>query len=98
MSERRGTVSARSLAYTAMFAAGAFIKIPFVPAPFTLQTFFCMLAGACLGAEGGACGGCILSLGVDRPSRIYRGAAFSTSRTSPSAICSGCSPPRLSAG
>jgi len=40
----------RSIAYTAVFigliAIGGWISIPFVPSPFTLQTFFVLLAGA----------------------------------------------------
>ncbi len=65
----KGASSTRNLAYTAMFAvliaAGAFIKIPFVPAPFTLQTFFCMLAGACLGAKRGVAAAAVyIALGL----------------------------------
>ena len=40
--------------FAAMIAAGAWITIPSFPAPFTLQTFFCMLAGGLLGARRGA--------------------------------------------
>lgn len=40
----------RSIAYTAVFigliAIGGWISVPFVPSPFTLQTFFVLLAGA----------------------------------------------------
>jgi len=40
----------RKITYTAAFIAlislGSWISIPFVPVPFTLQTFFIMLAGA----------------------------------------------------
>ncbi|MBO4898288.1 MAG: biotin transporter BioY [Clostridia bacterium] len=39
---------------TALIAIGAFIKIPMPLIPFTLQTFFVMLAGITLGAEYGA--------------------------------------------
>ena len=39
---------------TALIAVGAFIKIPMPLIPFTLQTFFVMLAGIVLGAEYGA--------------------------------------------
>ena len=34
--------------FAALVAAGAFIKIPFVPVPMTLQTLFALLAAACL--------------------------------------------------
>ncbi len=47
----------KSIVYIALFAAmiaiGAWITIPCVPSPFTLQTFFCMLAGGLLGAKKG---------------------------------------------
>jgi biotin transport system substrate-specific component len=40
----------RSIAYTAVFIGlitiGGWISVPFVPSPFTLQTFFVLLAGA----------------------------------------------------
>jgi Uncharacterized conserved protein len=40
----------RSIAYTAVFigliAIGGWISVPFIPSPFTLQTFFVLLAGA----------------------------------------------------
>lgn len=39
---------------TALIAVGAYIKIPMPLIPFTLQTFFVMLAGVTLGAEYGA--------------------------------------------
>ena len=39
---------------TALIAVGAYIKIPMPLIPFTLQTFFVMLAGIVLGAEYGA--------------------------------------------
>lgn len=38
----------------ALVAAGAFIKVPLPPIPFTLQTFFVLLAGLLLGPVGGA--------------------------------------------
>lgn len=34
--------------FTALVAAGAFIRIPMVPVPMTLQTFFALVAAACL--------------------------------------------------
>ncbi|MBN1482690.1 biotin transporter BioY [candidate division KSB1 bacterium] len=37
--------------FAALTATGAFIKIPFYPVPFTLQTFFTALAGLALPAE-----------------------------------------------
>lgn len=40
--------------FAAMIAVGAWISIPCIPAPFTLQTFFCMLTGGLLGAKKGA--------------------------------------------
>lgn len=47
-----------NLSLTALFAAliaiGAFIRIPLPPVPFTLQTFFVLLAGLLLGAKRGA--------------------------------------------
>ena len=36
--------------FAALIAAGAFIKIPLVPAPMTLQTLFALLAASCLPA------------------------------------------------
>lgn len=43
----------RSLVYVALFAVliavGAFLRIPVPPVPFTLQSFFCLLAGSLLG-------------------------------------------------
>ncbi|HOP08757.1 MAG TPA: biotin transporter BioY, partial [Candidatus Methanofastidiosa archaeon] len=46
------------LALTALFATltaiGAFIQIPFIPVPLTLQTFFVLLSGMLLGARLGA--------------------------------------------
>ena len=41
--------------FTALFVAGAFIKIPlpFSPVPLTLQTFFCMAAAVLLGWQNG---------------------------------------------
>lgn len=40
--------------FTALSAIGAFIKIPFTPAPITLQFFFTALAGILLGSKLGA--------------------------------------------
>ena len=40
--------------FTALIAAGAFIRIPIPIIPFTLQTFFVVLAGMLLGAKSGA--------------------------------------------
>lgn len=37
--------------FTALTAAGAFIRIPFAPAPFTLQTLFTVTAGMILPAQ-----------------------------------------------
>ena len=34
--------------FAALIAAGAFIKIPLIPAPMTLQTLFALLAASCL--------------------------------------------------
>ena len=43
----------KALVYVALFAAliaaGAFLQIPVPPVPFTLQSFFCLLAGSLLG-------------------------------------------------
>ncbi len=48
----------KSLVYIALFAAliaaGAFIQIRVLSIPYTLQTFFCLLAGSFLGARRGA--------------------------------------------
>lgn len=40
--------------FTALMAAGAFIRIPFPLLPVTLQTFFCALAGLIIGPRLGA--------------------------------------------
>lgn len=40
--------------FTALMAAGAFVRIPFPLLPVTLQTFFCMSAGILLGSRLGA--------------------------------------------
>jgi len=52
------TMKSTDLAMTALFATltaiGAFIEIPFVPVPLTLQTFFVLLSGLLLGARLGA--------------------------------------------
>lgn len=40
--------------FAALTAIGAQIEIPHQPVPFTLQTFFVLLAGAALGVRGGA--------------------------------------------
>jgi biotin transport system substrate-specific component len=52
------TLSARSMALTALFAAltalGAFLAIPIGPVSITLQTLFVLLAGILLGARLGA--------------------------------------------
>ncbi len=49
--------SAKKLAFAAVFVAlivvGAFITIPVAPVPFTLQTLFVLMAGACLGGVWG---------------------------------------------
>ncbi len=37
--------------FAALTAIGAFIKIPFVPVPFTMQSFFVIMAGVVLGAR-----------------------------------------------
>ena len=51
-------MSARKLVYTAMFAAltaaGAFLKIPLGVSSITRQLLFTAMAGALLGAAGGA--------------------------------------------
>lgn len=55
---KKGTMTTISMVLCALFAAliavGAFIKIPVPYLPFTLQTFFVMLAGMLLGAKLGA--------------------------------------------
>lgn len=40
--------------FTALICVGAFIRIPFFPIPFTLQTMFVLLAGLMLGGRLGA--------------------------------------------
>lgn len=42
------------VAFAALTAVGARIEIPHQPVPFTLQTFFVLIAGAFLGARNGA--------------------------------------------
>ncbi len=48
----------KNMTETALFASliaiGAFIKLPFGPVPFTMQTFFVLLSGYTLGASKGA--------------------------------------------
>ncbi|TAJ43988.1 biotin transporter BioY [Methanofollis fontis] len=43
--ERRSRLIAESAGFLALIAAGAWVSIPFVPIPFTLQTFFVLLSG-----------------------------------------------------
>ncbi len=40
--------------FTALLAIGAFIKVPFYPVSFTMQTFVAVMAGMILGAKDGA--------------------------------------------
>ena len=46
--ERKQITKTVLVALFAALVAGAFIKIPFVPVPMTLQTLFALLAAACL--------------------------------------------------
>ena len=48
MERKRITVSVLVALFAALAAAGAFIKIPMVPVPMTLQTLFALLAATCL--------------------------------------------------
>jgi biotin transport system substrate-specific component len=54
---RQGTL-ARTLwitGFAALTAVGAYVEIPHQPVPYTLQTFFVLLAGAMLGKKDGFC-------------------------------------------
>lgn len=42
---RRALIISQTAAFTALIAAGGWISIPFIPVPFTLQTFFVLLSG-----------------------------------------------------
>jgi len=55
MRKRRFSIREMLLAalFTALIAAGAWIRIPIPPAPITLQTLFVILAGLLLGWRGG---------------------------------------------
>ncbi|HUN65571.1 MAG TPA: biotin transporter BioY [Bacteroidota bacterium] len=48
------SAAAQIVLFAALTAVGAQIEIPHVPVPFTLQTFFVLLAGAILGPRRGA--------------------------------------------
>ncbi|MBN1785396.1 MAG: biotin transporter BioY [Candidatus Methanofastidiosa archaeon] len=50
----KSTDLALSALFATLTAVGAFIQIPFVPVPITLQTFFVLLSGLLLGARLGA--------------------------------------------
>jgi biotin transport system substrate-specific component len=43
--DRRALIISQTAAFTALIAAGGWVSIPFVPVPFTLQTFFVLLSG-----------------------------------------------------
>ena len=67
VSLRRGRLLTLCLCgmFTALSAAGAFIRIPIPYLPITLQTFFTTLAGLLLGARAGAASvGCYVLLGL----------------------------------
>jgi biotin transport system substrate-specific component len=48
----RPLLIAESAAFTSLIALGAWVSIPFIPVPFTLQTLFVILAGAVMGRYG----------------------------------------------
>lgn len=64
------------LTFTGLTAIGAQFEIPTMPVPFTLQTFFVLLAGALLGRRGGAVSmGLYLMLGA-LGAPLFSGGAF----------------------
>ncbi len=67
-------------AFSALTAIGAQVEIPHYPVPFTLQTFFVLLAGAFLGARNGALSQVLyIALGViGLP--VFSGAGFGFAR------------------
>ncbi|MBN1194387.1 MAG: biotin transporter BioY [Methanomicrobiaceae archaeon] len=54
----------RSATFIALITAGAWISIPFVPVPLTLQTFFVLLAGAVMKRYAAVPAVCYLLLGA----------------------------------
>ena len=54
-----------SMAFSLLIAVGAKLRLPWDPVPFTLQTFFVLLAGVALGSRYGALSGAwYIALGV----------------------------------
>ena len=68
------------LAFAVLTAVGARIEIPHQPVPYTLQTFFVLLAGATLGSTGGFFSMCLyLLLGI-AGLPVFSGAGFGIAR------------------
>ncbi len=68
------------LAFAVLTAVGARIEIPHQPVPYTLQTFFVLLAGATLGSKGGFFSMCFyLLLGI-AGLPVFSGAGFGLAR------------------
>jgi biotin transport system substrate-specific component len=62
--ETRTLLLTRSAMFIALITAGAWISIPFVPVPLTLQTFFVLLAGAVMKRYAVVPAACYLLLGA----------------------------------
>jgi biotin transport system substrate-specific component len=60
----RPLLIAESAAFTSLITLGAWISIPFFPVPFTLQTFFVIMAGAVMGRYGVCPTGLYVLMGV----------------------------------
>lgn len=80
---RSGSISTQMFwvfGFSVLAAIGAQIEVPHQPVPFTLQTFFVLLAGAVLGARNGAVSmGAYLMAGI-AGIPVFSGAGFGIAR------------------